>query len=117
MDRSSQLMFALQSPIGLRFGATQSVEAERITFEMDVQLEKGISCPFRMELTGVEDTVMGVVRIDRVLPKRQGALPRFVAKILDMPDVDRRAFDGWRRDQATGGISRRMERDPDAIRQ
>ena len=117
MDRSAQLMFALQSPIGLRFGATQGVEAERITFEMDVPLEKGTTCPFRMELTGVEDTVMGVIRIDRVLPKRQGALPRFIARIIEMPEADRRTFDGWRRDQATGGISRRMERDPDAIRQ
>ena len=117
MDKSSQLMFALQSPIGLRFGATLAVEAERITFEMDVVLEKGTVCPFRMELTGQEDTVMGDVRIDRVLPKRQGSLPRFVAKVLQMPENDRKAYDGWRRDQATGGISRRMERDPESIRQ
>ena len=74
MDRSSQLMFALQSPVGLLFGATQGVEAERITFEMDVALSKGDTCPFRMELTGIEDTVMGVVRIERILPKRQGSL-------------------------------------------
>jgi len=117
MDRSSQLMFALQSPVGLRFGATQSVEADRITFEMDIQLTKGTECPYRMELTGVEDTVMGVVRIDRVLPKRHGALPSFIAKIVSMPEVDRNLFDGWRRDQATGGISRRMERDPEAIKE
>jgi len=117
MDKSTQLMFALQSPVGLRFGATQAVEAERITFEMDVDLDKGTVCPFRMELTGLVETVMGSVRIDRVLPKRQGTLPHYIAKIVEMPDLDRRAYDGWRRDQATGGISRRMERDPEAMKE
>ncbi len=110
-------MFALQSPVGLKFGATISLDAERITFEMDVELTKGSSFKFRMELVGVEDTVMGTIRIDRALPKRQGSLQRYIARIVDMPEADRMAFDGWRRDQATGGISRRLERDPEAIKQ
>jgi hypothetical protein len=117
MERSIQLMFAVQSPVGLRFGATLALDAARITFEMNVELNKGTVCPFRMELLGVETTVMGTIRIDRVLPKRADALSRFVGRIMDMPESDREAFDGWRRDQATGGISRRMERDPDAVRQ
>lgn len=117
MERSIQLMFAVQSPVGLRFGATLAMDSARITFEMNVELTKGTVCPFRMELLGVETTVMGSIRIDRVLPKRDGGLSRFVGRIMDMPESDREAFDGWRRDQATGGISRRMERDPDAVRQ
>jgi hypothetical protein len=116
MDGSSQLMFALQSPLGLRFGATHKVEKDRIIFEIDVPLKKGSHCSFRMELSGEEETIMGEVRIDRVLPKREGSLPRYIAKIVKMPEADRRSFEGWRRDLSTGGISRRMERDTAAVR-
>ena len=116
MDAAHQLMFALQSPVGLRFGATLQVETDRITFEMDLKIPKGTQCSFRMELSGEDDTIMGTVRIDRVLPARGGSLPRYVCKILEMPTEDRMRFDGWRRDLATGGVSRRLERDPEQLR-
>ena len=113
---SQQLMFALQSPVGLRFGAALQVDADRITFEMDLKIPKGTECMFRMELAGEEDTIMGQIRIERTLPSRGGGVPRYVCKITDMPVVDRERFDGWRRDLATGGVSRRLERDPDQLR-
>jgi len=114
---SQQLMFALQSPVGLRFGATIQVDSERVTFEMDLKIPKGTECPFRMELSGSEHTVMGVVRIEKLLPKRGGDAPRYIARIIEMPSADRLAFDGWRRDLATGGVSRRLERDPEALKE
>ncbi len=110
-------MFALQSPIGLRFGATIEIDSDRITFEMDMKIPKGIECPFRMELSGQEDTVMGDVRIERVLPPRGGNLPRFIARITAMPPEDRQRYDGWRRDLATGGVSRRLEQDPASLKE
>ena len=116
MEASQQLMFALQSPVGLRFGATVQVDADRITFEMDLKIPKGIECSFRMELSGEDDTIMGKVRVERALPARGGNLPRYICKILEMPPEDRARFDGWRRDLATGGVSRRLERDPEQLR-
>ena len=116
MDAAHQLMFALKSPVGLRFGATLQVDAERITFEMDLKIPKGVQCSFRLELSGEDDTVMGTVRIERALPARGGSLPRYVCKILEMPTEDRMRFDGWRRDLATGGVSQRLKRDPEQIR-
>ncbi len=113
---AQQLMFALQSPVGLRFGATTQVDAELITFEMDLKIPKGTECPFRMELSGTERTVMGTIRVERVLPKRSGSTPRYTARIVEMGMEDREAFDGWRRDLATGGVSRHIERDPEAIK-
>ncbi len=117
MTATQQLMFALQSPVGLRFGTTISVDSERITFEMDLQIPKGIECPFRMELSGSEETVMGSIRIERATPKRGTSLPRYVGRILDMPDGNREKFDAWRRDMATGGVSRKLERDPEALKE
>ena len=114
---AQQLMFALQSPVGLRFGATIQVDSDRVTFEMDLKIPKGTECPFRMELSGSESTVMGTVRIEKLLPKRGSDAPRYVARIVDMPDNDRMAYDGWRRDLATGGVSRRLERDPEALKE
>ena len=116
MDAAHQLMFALQSPVGLRFGATLQVETDRITFEMDLKIPKGTECSFRMELSGEDDTIMGTVRIERALPARGGSLPRYICRILEMPADDRIRFDGWRRDLATGGVSRRLERDPEQLR-
>lgn len=117
MDSNYQLMFALQSPVGLRFGVTTAVESDRISFEMDLKIPKGTECPFRMELSGSEETVLGTIRIERSMPKRGNNLPRYVGRILDMPDSDRYKFDGWRRDMATGGVSRKLERDPAALKE
>ena len=117
MDTAHQLMFALQSPVGLRFGVTTAVESDRISFEMDLKIPKGTSCPFRMELSGAEETVLGTIRIERSMPKRGNNLPRYVGRILDMPPLDRDKFDGWRRDLATGGVSRKLERDPDRLKE
>ena len=117
MSTNANLMFALQSPIGLRFGATIEIDSDRITFEMDMKIPKGTECPFRMELSGQEDTVMGEVRIERILPPRGGSLPRFIARITSMPPEDRQQYDGWRRDLATGGVSRRLEQDPDSLKE
>jgi hypothetical protein len=115
MSISQQMMFALQSPVGLRFGTTISIESDRITFEMDLQVPKGIECPFRVELSGSQETVMGTIRVERVIPKRGNALPRYIGRILQMADDNRETFDAWRRDIATGGVSRKLERDPEAL--
>lgn len=115
MSISQQMMFALQSPVGLRFGTTISIESDRITFEMDLQVPKGIECPFRVELSGSEETVMGTIRVERVIPKRGNALPRYIGRILQMADDNRETFDAWRRDIATGGVSRKLDRDPEAL--
>lgn len=115
MSISQQMMFALQSPVGLRFGTTISIESDRITFEMDLRVPKGTECPFRVELSGSEETVMGTIRVERVIPKRGNALPRYIGRILQMADGNRETFDAWRRDIATGGVSRKLERDPGAL--
>lgn len=115
MSVNQKLTFALQSPVGLRFGTTISIESDRITFEMDLQVPKGIECPFRVELSGSEETVMGTIRVERVIPKRGNALPRYIGRILQMADDNRETFDAWRRDIATGGVSRKLERDPEAL--
>ena len=91
-------MFALQSPVGLRFGAAVDVDSDRITFEMDLKIPKGTECSFRMELSGEDDTIMGTVRVERKLPARGSSVPRYVARLLEMPMDDRQRFDGWRRD-------------------
>lgn len=117
MVDTQQLMIALQSPVGLRFGSTTQVDSERVTFEIDLKIPKGTACRFRMELSGSDATVMGELSIERVLPKRANSPPRYQARIIDMPEMDRELFDGWRRDLATGGVSRQVERDLEKIRQ
>ena len=117
MDSKHQLMFALQSPVGLRFGATVAVKSNRISFEMDIKLSSGTECPFRMELSGTGGTVMGTIRIDRIMKARADRLPQYVGEITAMGPADRERFDGWRSDFAEGGVSRHLERDPSLLNQ
>lgn len=117
MDSKHQLMFALQSPVGLRFGATVAVKPNRISFEMDIKLAAGTECPFRMELSGTRGTVLGTIRVDRVMKARPDRLPQYVGEIVAMAPIDRERFDGWRSDFSEGGVSRHLERDPSVLNQ
>ena len=117
MDTKRHLMFALQSPVGLRFGATIAVGANRISFEIDLNVPKGTQCPFRMELSGSGDTVLGTIRIDRSQTNPNTSLTQYVGHIVDMAPGDRERFDGWRHDSAAGGVSRKLERDPELLKE
>lgn len=116
MDTKHHLMFALQSPVGLRFGATIAVGANRISFEIDLNVPKGTQCPFRMELSGSGDTVLGTIRIDRSQTNPNNSLTQYVGRIVDMAPGDRERFDGWLHDSAAGGVSRKLERDPELLK-
>jgi hypothetical protein len=93
---SQKLTFALQSPVGLRFGSTRVVEAEKISFEMDMVVPTGIECEFQLELPDDGEMVTGLIRIERARPKRANVLPRYLARILELGDGDRERLDAWR---------------------
>jgi len=93
---SQKLRFALRSPVGLRFGSTRVVEAERISFEIDMLVPMGIECQFQLELPDDGEMVTGLVRIERSRPKQANTLPRYLARILELGDGDRERLDAWR---------------------
>ena len=65
------------------------VEAEKMSFEIDLVIPKGIECPFQLELPDDGEMVTGTMRIERVRPKRGSTLPRYLAQILEMSQRDR----------------------------
>jgi hypothetical protein len=93
---SQKLTFALQSPVGLRFGSTRVVEAEKISFEIDMVIPPGIECEFQLELPDDGEMVTGLIRIERSRPKQGNVLPRYLARILELGDGDRERLDAWR---------------------
>lgn len=107
MMASQKLKFALQSPVGLRFGSTRVVEAEKISFEMDMVVPTGIECEFQLELPDDGEMVTGVIRIERSRPKQANVLPRYLARILELGEGDRERLDAWR---AAGGNRPRVKR-------
>ena len=96
MRVNQRLTFALQSPVGLRYGHTRVVDAEKISFEMDMVVPTGIDCKFQLDLPDDGEMVTGSLRIERARPRQEGALPRYLARILEMPEDDRERLDAWR---------------------
>lgn len=96
MSTSQKLPFAVRSPVGLRFGSTRVVDAEKISFEMDMIVPKGIECQFQLELPDGGEMVTGSIRIERTRPRRENTLPRYLARILEMPAADRERLEAWR---------------------
>ena len=106
MHVNQKLTFALQSPVGLRFGHTRVVDAEKISFEMDMVVPTGTECKFQMDLPDNGGMVTGSLRIERARPKQEGALPRYLGRILEMPEGDRERLDAWRATWASLGGGR-----------
>ncbi len=107
MSVNQKLTFALKSPVGLRYGSTRVVDAENISFEMDIVVPKGIECTFQLDLPDDGEMVTGSLRIERARPKQEDALPRYLGRILEMPQGDRERLDAWRATWASLGGGRR----------
>jgi len=108
-------MVALQTKDGLAFGYVLDMGDQDVSFEVNSNMHPGEEMSFRMELKGYEETVMGHLRVTQVFPSRTAAWPHYRAKILEIPEDDRRLLSIWLEDQRDGGSSRRVERDPGAF--
>lgn len=108
MHVNQKLTFALQSPVGLRYGHTRVVDAEKISFEMDLVVPEGIECKFQLSLPDDGEMVTGSLRIERARPKQGDALPRYLGRILEMAEGDRESLDAWRATWANLGGGRRQ---------
>ena len=96
MGATQKLTLAVRSPVGLRFGCTRVVDAEKISFEMDMVVPKGIECQFQLDLPDGGEMVTGSIRIERTRPRRGNTLPRYLACILEMPAGGRERLAAWR---------------------
>ena len=111
MNSSQKLTFALRSPVGLRFGSTRVVEAEKISFEMDMAVPKGTECQFQLELPDDGELVTGSILIERTRPKQGNSLPRYLARILKLAEGDREKLDAWRATLKSSGRKKMVRPD------
>src|SRR4051812_15843457 len=105
-------IFAVHTREGLVFGSTTSVGFDEIYFEVDADILPTEVIEWRMELTGLPDTVMGTLKADLKSLKEgtklaRGELPVYIAKILSMSDRDRELYLSWLEDRSGSKSSRR----------
>lgn len=116
MQYQVNAIFAVHTRQGLVFGSTTSVGFEEIYFEVDAEILPTEVIEWRMELTGLPDTVMGTLKADLKSLKEgtklaRGELPIYIAKILSMSDRDRELYRSWLEDRS-GSKSTRRELTP-----
>ena len=117
MGAPRKIPFGIQSPVGYRFGSTRVVDAEQISFEIDLVIPKGIECQFRLDIPDGGEPVTGSILIEKARGKRAGSLPRYLARFVELSDGDRQRIDAWRATMMknTGSTKRgSVEEDPRA---
>lgn len=98
----ASVIIGVKSRLGLLVGQATDVDGEHIVFEVVGQLAVGESMPFRVELSGADDTVLGDLRIVRLLSGRTGQLQRWVGVLTGVDPRYRQRFDEWVEDMQAG---------------
>jgi hypothetical protein len=116
MQYQVNAIFAVHSQRGLVFGSTSWVGFDEICFEVDADILPTEVIEWRMELTGLPDTVMGTLKAELKSLKEgsklaRGEVPVYIARILSMSDRDRELYRSWLEDRSGSKSSRR---DPSA---
>jgi hypothetical protein len=111
-------IFAVHSDKGLVFGSTLWVAAEEICFEVDAHILPTETIDWRMELTGLADTVMGTLKVERNKMPEDGSkpsrtdLPVYIARIVTMSDRDRELYRTWLEDRSGSKSAKHSTRNP-----
>ena len=119
MQYQVNAIFAVHTREGLVFGSTTSVGFDQICFEVDAEILPTEVIEWRMELTGLPDTVMGTLKAELKSLKdgiklQRGDLPVYIARILSMSDRDRELYRAWLEDRSGSKSSRRDVTPPSA---
>jgi hypothetical protein len=112
MQYQVNAIFAVHTREGLVFGSTTSVGFEQICFEVDAEILPTEVIEWRMELTGLPDTVMGTLKAELKSLKdgiklQRGDVPVYVARILSMSERDRELYRAWLEDRSGSKSAKR----------
>lgn len=101
LPRSLTATLSVQSRGGLVFGSATQIDGSNLTFELEAQMEVGDNVEWRMELSGLDDTAMGRMRI--VSRRADAGYPvRWVGAIMSVSPDDSAVFEVWRRGVEAG---------------
>ncbi len=95
MERAIHAMVALQSSAGLVFGSAESWNGNVLTVVIVAQLTVGEVVEFRLELPGLEQTALGMVRVIAVKGDRTSAAS-YQLLVQSIADADKESFDAWK---------------------
>ncbi|MCB9778529.1 MAG: hypothetical protein H6742_08210 [Alphaproteobacteria bacterium] len=98
----ASVIIGVKSRLGLLVGQATDVDGEHLVFEVVGQIKIGEVMPFRVELSGADDTVLGELRIVRLLAGNTGQLQRWVAAITGIDPRYSERFDEWVEDMQAG---------------
>lgn len=101
MERTINAMVALQSSSGLVFGSAESWDGNVLTVAIVAQLAIGDVVEFRLELPGLEQTALGLVRVLAMKGDRTTAAS-YQLLVQSVSEDDKEAFDAWKSAVAAG---------------
>ncbi len=101
VPRTLTATLSVQTPGGLVFGGATKIDGMNLSFELEGQLAVGDVVEWRMELPGLDETAMGVMRVTYVR-RESGVVARWTALILSLSPADADIFEVWRRGVEAG---------------
>lgn len=104
MHHPVQAMIALQSPSGLIFGTALALDQDVFTVVVAGGMDPGSAVEFRLELPGLEDTALGMMRVLEVRGER-GAASTYLLRVMSVSADDQEAFEGWKSAVNSGVIA------------
>lgn len=87
-------MLAIQSNAGLVFGQMVQWKRREVVFELALALDRGADLEFRVEMVGLDDTVLGKLRVLERRPPVDG-VTQHAAEIHWVHPEDLRIYDDW----------------------
>ncbi len=94
MARALTAMLAIQSKAGLVFGQMVQWTRAQMVFEVAMELETNVEFEFRVEMAGLDDTVLGRLRVLARAPTVDG-VARHSARIEWVHPEDQGIYDDW----------------------
>lgn len=95
---SSYAVMSVKTDNGLVVGETTHVDHNRLLVDIVATLRPGQVLEFRLELPGADDTIQGLLRVDRC------EKDKLRAEIVEIAEADRAVFEAWWAEREKGHV-------------
>ncbi len=89
-------MIAVQSPDGMVFGTARGIDGASLYVEIEAEIPMEAHVEWRMELPGVDETVLGGMRIVKVTRNQTSGVRVYTGVITNVSPDDKELWDDWR---------------------
>ena len=89
-------MIAVQSPDGMVFGTARGIDGLSLYVEIEAEIPIDAQVEWRMELPGVDETVLGGMRIVKVTRNQTSGVRVYTGNVTNISPDDKDLWEDWR---------------------